>query len=314
MIKYAITKKIQFIALATILVIGCTKVKSSQSDESVKQTNPLEVKEQYSLHNYGGWYCPDNLKGFPPVDLVDWQNVPVITDRLPNEEDVRSEASLILVDTNKHPEARPLAIKLPSLAEYYCEHTRRKELVIIIQAIHVGSDSIVGFRFLNGGNGSAHLNEVSLLSNFKYKNLPTGKFVSLKISINAPSIKVQDVLSLPAYLGDLKPYLSPEAQGKSFWRGSTNINYHYPKSGKVSSVYANILFGNFYAQNTYNNDLQFAEKFLLLEDETSTSTDLIVVCGPFGEDYDSQKAVLERWTAKVKELSEVSHTENLQNE
>ncbi len=304
--KYTISNKVYLLALATILIVGCTKVKSSQSEETIEKSSASIVEKQYSTHNYVGWYCPDNLNGFPAVNTHEWKNVPVIIDHLPNEEEVKSGASLILVDTNEYPEANPLPIELPRLAHFYCEQTKRKELVIIIQAIQVESDSIVGFRFLHGGNGSAHLQDVTLLSEDEAENIPYGKFVSLKITINAPSIKVQDILSLPSYLGELKPYLSPKAQGKSFWRGSTNINYHYPESGQVSSVYANMLFGNFYAQNTYNNDLKFAEKFLLLENETATTTDLIIVCGPFGNDYETEDASLKQWTNKVKQLSEAN--------
>ena len=33
-------------------------------------------------HKYGGWYCPDNLNGFPAVDINNWENVPIVNGRM----------------------------------------------------------------------------------------------------------------------------------------------------------------------------------------------------------------------------------------
>ena len=46
---------------------------------------------------------------------------------------------------------------MPKLARFYNIHSGKRELVIIIQALNISNDSIVGFRYLNGGNGSARL-------------------------------------------------------------------------------------------------------------------------------------------------------------
>lgn len=48
-------------------------------------------------------------------------------------------------------------IVLPKLAQFYNEYSKKTEVVIVIQAIEIEGDSIVGFRYLNGGNGSLSL-------------------------------------------------------------------------------------------------------------------------------------------------------------
>ena len=71
----------------------------------------------------------------------------------------------------------------------------------------------------------------------------------------------------------------------------------------MTSAYANELFGNYYVQNDYDS-LSFTEKFLVFENEETKSTQLEIVCGPFIDDYETQKQLLKNWAQKVKELSE----------
>src|SRR5690554_6516080 len=64
----------------------------------IEQTN-----YENKAHNFGGWYCPDNLKGFPAVDLNEWSTVPVVDNRFPSKEETQNGNSLIYVDTNEFP-------------------------------------------------------------------------------------------------------------------------------------------------------------------------------------------------------------------
>ena len=122
-------------------------------------------------HKYGGWYCPDNLNGFPAVDINNWEDVPVINGRMPTQDETQTEASLIFIDIEKYPNAKPLDLKMPQLARFYNNHSRKEEIVIVIQAINVSNDSVVGFRYLNGGNGSARFNEVNFVDDNDHRNV-----------------------------------------------------------------------------------------------------------------------------------------------
>jgi len=66
---------------------------------------------------------------------------------------------------------------MPKLVRYYNEYSKREDLIIVIQAINVENDSIVGFRYLNGGNGSARLNEVRFLADNEIEMIPASRFV-----------------------------------------------------------------------------------------------------------------------------------------
>lgn len=286
----------------------CSSMACSQNNTTDKM-NTIETSDQNNEsnksvpHQFGGWYCPDNLIGFPATDLNNWKNVPVVRDRMPTKEETQNGKSLIFIDTKKYPNARSLDFTLPKLANIYNIHSKRDELIIVIQAIKVGTDSIVGFRYLNGGNGSARFNEVNFLSDQEVQLLPPNRFVSHTISINAKSEKVSQVLSQPEYAESLQPDLDKEKALNSVWRETTNVNYHYPGSGMLTASYADILFGNFYIQNDYDS-LNFTEKFLLLENNLTKQTVLKIVCGPFGDDFEKQKSSILDWAHKLKTLSE----------
>ena len=59
---------------------------------------------------------------------------------------------------------------------------------------------------------------------------------------------------------------------------------------------------NFF-QNDFEN-LDYTEKFLLLEDSETKHTTLKIACGPFKDDFETQQSILTNWAEKVKELSE----------
>lgn len=72
----------------------------SQTEEAILNLAEIkpEPKMEYvhvSPHNYGGWYCPDNLRGFPAEDIADWNNVPVVNGRMPTEAETRDGRSLM---------------------------------------------------------------------------------------------------------------------------------------------------------------------------------------------------------------------------
>lgn len=283
------------------LLFACTQGNSSDVVEGIDSTDQKEDHVSSQPHNFVGWYCPDNLNGLPAVNIADWKNVPVINGRMPTKEETQSPASLIYVDPAEYPQAKVIGMTLPKLATFNNPNSGREDLIIVIQAFTIDADSIVGFRFLNGGNGTALISDIHILTDEEISAIPESHFVSFDIEINALSADIQEVLTDTKYSEKLQQIFDKNGSLKSNWREDQNLNYHYSGSGEVTAKYADVLFGNFYVQNDYKD---FTEKFLLLENgETKTAT-LKVVCGPFKSDYENQKLILENWAKKVKELSE----------
>ncbi|MFD1553180.1 hypothetical protein DNU06_15065 [Putridiphycobacter roseus] len=254
-------------------------------------------------HSFGGWYCPDNLNGFPAVDISDWQNVPVVHDRLPTKSETQNGTSLIYIDQEKYPNAKPIVMPLPRLAKYYNHSSKREDYIIVIQAIQVQEDSVVGFRLLNGGNGSARWNEIQWVSTDDIKKIPVTQFVSIQLPILASPDKIWDVMTKPENAHLFKQVLNQQKLLKPNWRSTTNVNYFYGKNGTLTANYAALLFGNYYIQNDYQQE-NYTEKFLLVENKETNQTELKIVCGPFAADFDVQKTILMNWAKQVKLWSE----------
>lgn len=298
------TKAIKIaVVLFTSILISCV----GQNETAVAQEPEIEKIEveptKSEPHRYGGWYCPDNLNGFPAVDINSWKDVPVVNDRLPSEEEARNGSSLIFVDTVQYPDAKVLDIEMPKLARFYNENAQREDLIIVIQAFNVGTDSIIGFRYLNGGNGSARISEADFLSDSEIAAFPELKFVTQTIELKATQREVWEVLTNPEYEEKLHSTYDPNNELDANWRERSNVNYHYQHAGNLSAPYANKLFGNYYIQNDYDQ-LWYTEKFFLLEDMKAGTTELRVVTGPFIDDLEYQENCIKNWLKKVKELSE----------
>lgn len=295
-----------------ILIVLCSSalISCSQNNQAVVTAEAIGPVEQVDAerklsHNYGGWYCPDNLKGFPAVDINNWQDVPVVNGRMATKEETQNGSSLIFIENKEYPDAKPLDMTMPKLARYYSENTKREELVIVIQAIQVLEDSIVGFRYLNGGNGSAHLSEVTFLTDNQVKNLTPARFVSRVVEINAAQDKIWKVLTEPEFNEVLKPIYDKASTPQSYVRGKSKVNFKYLKEGNTIAEFAETLFGNKYIQIDYEvGNYQYTEKFLLLTNEETQKTELKIVCGPYGDDFESQQQILKAWGQKVKSLSE----------
>ena len=283
----------------TIILCLITLISYSQNNTAVDKKE-MKKKEP---HRYGGWYCPDNLGGFPAVDITNWRDVPVVNGRMATKEETQNGTSLIFVDAEKYSDAIQLDMIMPRLATYYSEYSKREELIIVIQAINIDDDSIVGFRYLNGGNGSSRLNEVNFLSDNEIDMIPSSRFISKTIKIKAAPEVIWEILTKPKYAETLQSTFDKDNKLQNEWRKISNVNYNYSHSGSLTSAYANKLFGNFYIQNDYNNDL-YNEKFLILGNEEAKEAELKIVCGPFGDDFETQEAIINNWAKKVKETSE----------
>ncbi|MEM7160895.1 MAG: hypothetical protein AAF487_00510 [Bacteroidota bacterium] len=271
--------------------------------DDAKKSECGEEKTQSEPHQYGGWYCPDNLNGFPAVDFARWNEVPVVNGRMATKEETQNGTSLIYVDELQYPMAKPLDMVMPQLATIYNYSTQRKEVIILIQAINISNDSIVGFRYLNGGNGSARLHEVALLSENEIGEYPLTQFVSIDLDIDASDEEVWKVLTDKSYLPQLQETFDLEKSFGNEWRGMTNLNFHYPVTGFKTASFADRHFGAYYIQNDFDY-LGYSQKILLIEKEEDQLTEMKVVCGPFAGDFRQQEEIVKNWTEKVKSLSE----------
>ena len=66
------------------------------------------------------------------------------------------------------------------------------------------------------------------------------------------------------------------------------------------------MYGNQYIQiDSKLKGAHYVEKFLLLENIETKTTELKIVCGPYSKvDFESQRNILNNWGQKVKALSE----------
>ncbi len=298
---------LSFLGLLFFLLAGCNAKEAVNASE-IKTT--LEGKtsthqNREPPHNYGGWYCPDNILGFPAVDLKELSQVPVITDRLPTEEETKEGKSLMYIDLARHPTAKPLDMPLPRLARYYSEYTKKNELVVVIQAVAIDQDSIVGFRFLNGGNGSSWLKEVTFVSEEEQEKLQPTPFVADEIIISAYPKAIWEVLTDSTYAKILGAIFDKNAYLESEWKKDAAVHFKYGPDKIVSTGIITAIWKNSYIQIDYDFDgYHYVEKFLLSGNKKGKYTKLHLSAGPYGEDYLAQKIVWHNWLNKVKELSE----------
>ncbi len=281
-----------------------------QNNETTKQTEtkiieePPKISEHKTPHSYGGWYCPDNILGFPAVDVQDLDKIPVVKDRLPTKEETRNGSSLMFFDTTEIQDAKPLKMELPKLARYNNSHTQKNELVIIIQAVAIGQDSVVGFRYLNGGNGSAWLDEVNFLSKDEIDKLGSTPFVTIDTEIKVSKERIWEVITNPKYAKILGAMLEEGAFFESDWTNASAVHFKTEsgeiiRTGKITSSWENL-----YLQVDYNLDgHHYVEKFFIIDGKEKNSSMFHLVAGPYQEDYLAKKIAWENWFQKVISMS-----------
>lgn len=294
------------ISTCLLFLFSCTNAENHLSTETVKTTEKQnDNKEKKRTHKYGGWYCPDNLYGFPAVNLKNWSNVPFIKNRLPTQEEARSESSLIYIDKVKYPDAKAMDMKLPQLAKFFNRSSQKDEVIIVIQAIEIEGDTVLGFRYLNGGNGSSLYHQVTFIEEKEVASIANASFVDIEISIDAAEDTVWNVMTNSIYTDELvSVFNSPKSLFKD-WKTKSGLNYSYTDKKYLTGDYGDKLFGNWYIQNDYLIDENpYVEKFFIHKDNITNETVLKIVCGPYINDFDYQKIVLQNWANKVKALSE----------
>lgn len=300
------TQKLMSAALLISLVLlsACEQPASGQKQE--KQSQEIQpTRKTSSIHNYGGWYCPDNLSGFPPVDITNLANVPVVNGRMPSEEETRNGTSLMYFDPVEYPDAKPLNIKLPQLAHYYSNYTRQLELVIVIQAVVVDADTVVGFRYVDGGNGSSWFREVDFLTDREVAAAGATPFVFLETEIKASKEKVWSAFTKTAYAKSLGQKFNKKEFFTAEWTSNSRADLHYETDGESANGNVMLHFGLIYMQIDYDfNGRQETEKLLIMDNQDGTGAKIQVVFGPFAKDIASQQKIWEAWLAEIKIMSE----------
>jgi hypothetical protein len=303
--RTSIKSILSLLMINLVLLTSCsqTDIIADQEETSTEEP-PAATSRHQTEHPYGGWYCPDNILGFPAVNVQDLDTIPVVKDRLPTKEETRNGISLMYIDTTEIQDAKPLDIPLPKLARYYNTFTKKNELVVIIQALVVGQDSVVGFRYLNGGNGSAWLDEVNLLSNDEIDKLGSTPFVIIDAEVKVARETIWEVITNPKYNKVLGTMLEGDAFFESDWSNDSAVHLKTEageiiRTGKITSSWANM-----YLQVDYNLDgHHYVEKILLLDGKDKNSTSFHLITGPFQEDYVAKKLAWENWFQKVKSMS-----------
>lgn len=287
----------------TFVLYSCQNSANAQLETAGKNpANNTVVKEE--PHQYGGWYCPDNF-GFVPVDIQKLDKVPAIADRLPTKQELENHMSLIDVDVTKHPDARAFKMDLPRVASVYNHNIGKKELVIVIQAIVVQTDTVVGYRFVNGGNGSDRINKVTFLTKDEVANMGSQPFYYSQTVLKASPKDIWNAMRKTDYFVRLGNKFNKQQFFTSEWNPKAEASLKNETKGEKAAGYVGMVFGNYYLHIDYDRDgLHYSEKILMLENAEDHTTKFFYASGPYPKDFEKRKGELDNWVEGVKKAAE----------
>ena len=303
------THRLSIPAIISLLLIfvSCSGQETAEKHSEVtteKQTTPVQKKDK--PHRYGGWYCPDNF-GFTPVDINKLNEVPAIADRLPTQQELDDNMSLIKVDTVKYPDARALKMDLPKIAHIYSESNGMSELIIVIQAIIVMEDTVVGYRFANGGNGSAWLSDVNFLSEDEVAAMGAQPFFYSKSVLKTSTANIWKAIGKTAYFKQLGEKFGEQKFFSSPWDPEAKAYLNLNTNGEKASGYVGMVYGNYYLHIDYNrNGFHYSEKLLMVENHEDNTTEFFFASGPYPEGFEKHKSILNSWIETVKRTSQAN--------
>ena len=288
-----------------LIFISCSGQEAEKKNsETVMEEVESVVKVKEEPHRYGGWYCPDNF-GFTPVDIEKLSDVPAIADRLPTEAELNDNMSLIKVDVEKYPDAKALEMDLPRVASVYSENNGMSELVIIIQAIVVQKDTIVGYRFANGGNGSARMSDVNILSENEVAMMGSLPFFYSKSNLNASSKEIWSTITKTDYFKQLGEKFDKKEFFSSGLNSDAQAHLNLDIDGEKATGFVGMVFGNFYLHIDYDRDgFHYSEKLLMIENQKDNSTEFFFASGPYPDDFEKQKSNWDNWVKTISKNSE----------
>jgi hypothetical protein len=292
------------IPMLLIFVSSSAQETVTEHQETITEEAEPVASKKDEPHRYGGWYCPDNF-GFAPVDIQKLDEVPAIADRLPTQQELQDHKALIIVDTQKYPDARALKMDLPRVARIYSEGTGMSELVIIIQAIVVSGDTVVGYRFPNGGNGSAWMSDVTFLSEDEVSGFGAQPFFYTKEVVKASKEEIWKAIANSDYFKQLGEKFDKQKFFASEWTSDSRAHLELDSDGEKAAGFVGTVYGNLYLHIDYDRDgFHYSEKLLMIENEEDNTTELFFASGPYPTDFKQQKSNWNRWFETVKRTSE----------
>lgn len=173
--------------LLTSIFVSASALYFCSCGETPKETydSPMNY-----AHSFMAWDCPDNRE-FPPIDLKDWEKVPVVNGRMPTYEEAQNGTSLLYIDKEVKPELKdvePYKMTLPKLAYFTNPRSDQKEVVIVIQLVQFKDYVWAGLRYVSGGNASAMMSNLHFLTDEEVKNEIEKSEKNKKVGeINKPS-------------------------------------------------------------------------------------------------------------------------------
>ncbi len=299
--------KAQFLAgiISLTILSACAQEVKNGTKEKEVETKEAKVEsndeDPYAdPHQYGGWYCPDNF-GFEPVDIKNLDEVPVVKGRMPEKWETQSGIALMYLDPEKFPQAKALDIELPALAYVKHPYADFKELAIIIQAFVADEDTIVGYRFPNGGNGSAWFRQIDLLSPDEVAALESTPFFFEEITIDATKEKVWKTFTQSDFAKDLRKQFKEKKMTQSEWTDNLTINLEYKKNDDSGSGYVANVFGNLYMQIDYIiDDRHSSYKFIVSEDFDAGTATITFLAGPYPSNLEEESAIWQKFMEELK--------------
>ena len=293
------------ITFMLLIFVSCSSQETTKEhSETPDEVPESEVSKKDEPHRYGDWYCPDNF-GFTPVDIMKLDEVPAIADRLPTEQELDNNMSLIRVDTEKYPSARALEMDLPRVASIYSEHKGMSELIIVIQAIVIQEDTVVGYRFANGGNGSAWMSDVTFLSEAEVAGMGSQPFFYSKSVLKAPSEDIWRAIGKTDYFKQLGVKFDQHEFFSSEWNPESEAYLNLDTDDEKAAGYVGMVYGNYYLHIDYDRDgFHYSEKLLMMENHEENTTEFFFASGPYPEGFEKQKLDLDRWVEAVTKACE----------
>ncbi|MCR9174364.1 MAG: hypothetical protein NXI10_17845 [bacterium] len=279
-------------------------VNESQKDQiSTSQEDEKTSSNENSPHPFGGWYCPDNFN-FEPVDISALNQVSAVSGRMPALWETKTGEALIYVDPVKYPEAKPLDIALPTLAFVAHPYADFNELAIIIQAFVVDEDTIVGYRYPNGGNGSARLRDVQVLTPDEQAALSPTPFVFETMEVDASKKDIWKAFTKSTFAHELSKQFDKKELTKAAWSNDLNIDLEFKNGSDFGIGYVANVWGNLYLQVDYmTNGIHSSYKFMVSENADTGKSSVTFVAGPYPDRIENQEGKWKTWMTQLKESS-----------
>ena len=97
-----------------------------------------------------------------PIDVAAWQATPCISGRTATRADVAQGIAVFVLEPSGGARVSPVDMKLPAYGRQIQADERRIP-VVIIQAENASGQTLLGVRYLTGGNGVCMPHEVEIL-------------------------------------------------------------------------------------------------------------------------------------------------------